>query len=144
MPIEKMSEETTQEGGCLCGDIRYRVTGAALNVEYCHCGMCRKAGGAPTVVWVDFPRDRVVWVRGTPALYQSSERAQRGFCPRCGSALLFQWEGADFVSLTLGTLDHPEVFPPQSHIYEADRVPWLRIADDSPRHPASRPKAAVQ
>ncbi len=32
------------EGGCLCGEIRYRV-GGDCGVTHCHCIHCRKLGG---------------------------------------------------------------------------------------------------
>jgi Glutathione-dependent formaldehyde-activating enzyme len=33
-------------GGCLCGAVRYTVTGEIKDVSHCHCSMCRKAHGA--------------------------------------------------------------------------------------------------
>ena len=43
---EHMSTETVYEGGCLCGDIRYRATSEPEFVTHCHCQMCRKHSGA--------------------------------------------------------------------------------------------------
>ena len=40
-------------GGCLCGAIRYRITGAPVEALYCHCRMCRRAHGAPVVAWFE-------------------------------------------------------------------------------------------
>ena len=34
------------EGSCLCGGVRYRVTGRLSAVACCHCVQCRKASGA--------------------------------------------------------------------------------------------------
>ena len=35
------------EGGCQCGEIRYRLTGAPLWLTVCHCNECkRQSGGA--------------------------------------------------------------------------------------------------
>ena len=44
---------TEQTGGCLCGDIRFRLTGAPYEVDYCHCHSCRKHTGAPVSVFAD-------------------------------------------------------------------------------------------
>jgi hypothetical protein len=33
-------------GSCLCGGVRYEVTGPVHDVHHCHCSMCRKAHGA--------------------------------------------------------------------------------------------------
>ena len=34
------------EGKCLCGNVRYRITGPILNFQYCHCSRCRKFTGS--------------------------------------------------------------------------------------------------
>jgi hypothetical protein len=131
--------ELMLEGGCLCGAVRYRARGPALGVEYCHCGMCRRAAGAPTVCWADFPREAFTILRGEPSQYASSEHARRAFCRDCGTQLTFSWEGRPYLSLTVGSLDEPERLAPRQHIYEADRLPWLHIGDDLPRYPADAP-----
>ena len=51
----------TYEGGCLCGNIRFRATGPADWPHTCSCKMCQRHSGALTVAWVEFPRDRVEW-----------------------------------------------------------------------------------
>ena len=48
-------------GGCLCGEIRYRANVDPEWVAYCHCTMCRKQSGAPLTVSVLFPREAVEW-----------------------------------------------------------------------------------
>ena len=129
------------EVGCLCGAVRYRAQGAPLLVEYCHCGMCRKAGGAPVVVWADFPAERVAWSAGAPRYRRSSERAQRGFCAECGSALAYRGDGTpERLSLTVGSLDEPARLAPAHHIFAADRIPWLALADDLPRYERGKPR----
>jgi hypothetical protein len=123
------------EGGCLCGAVRYRAQGASLGVEYCHCGMCRRASGAPVVVWADFPTERVTWLAGQPTWRRSSAGAERGFCAACGTALAFRGDRSpEQVSLSVGSLDDPARLAPQQHIYVAERLPWLAIADDLPRY----------
>ena len=45
------------EGGCLCGDIRYKVSGELSKDErpsLCHCRICQRAAGAPVVGWATF------------------------------------------------------------------------------------------
>ena len=136
--------EPALQGGCLCGAVRYRVEGPPLLSEYCHCGKCRRAGGAPVVVWADLPREKFVLLRGEPAQYASSPGVKRGFCAQCGSSLTFQnGENPPFLSVTVGTLDDPGKVAPMEHIFSADRLPWLEIGDDLPRHPGSAPQAGT-
>ena len=46
-PAARLSRERRcSEGSCLCGAIRYEVSGAIGPMVYCHCSMCRKASGS--------------------------------------------------------------------------------------------------
>ena len=33
-------------GGCLCGVVRFEITGGIDDIVYCHCSRCRKAQGS--------------------------------------------------------------------------------------------------
>jgi hypothetical protein len=122
-------------GGCLCGDVRFRVRDEAIVTTLCHCSLCRRAAGAPLVAWAMFPADAFALERGALAIYASSQGVQRGFCGRCGTTLSFT---ADFlpglVDLTIASFDEPERLPPQLHMWERERLAWLVLGDDLPRH----------
>ena len=133
--------EKIREGGCLCGNIRYRATGEPTGVEFCHCTMCRRAAGSPVVAWATFPRDRVQWLTESPALFDSSAKAQRGFCPRCGSALLYSSRArSGWLDLTVGSFDDPESLVPTHHIFTSTRVHWVDVQKDLPAYPEAKPK----
>jgi hypothetical protein len=36
--------------------------------------------------------------------------------------------------VTLGSLDEPTPLAPQMHVWVADKLPWVRIADALPQH----------
>ncbi len=132
--------EQIYDGGCLCGAVRYRAEGAPLLVEYCHCSMCRRAAGAPVVAWADFPRERFRILQGAPARYASSQGVWRSFCGACGSQLTFQrGESPPKITLTVASLDEPQALAPRHHIFAADALPWLELADALPRHPQQLP-----
>jgi hypothetical protein len=128
------------EGGCQCGAIRYRVTGEPVMAAICHCAMCRRANAAPAVAWAIFEEPQVVFLRGSPTIYGSSPGERRGFCPACGTQISFT---ADYIpgliDLTIGSFDHPETVAPTLHYWDRERLPWLRFADDLPRHPEFLP-----
>ena len=127
---------TRMEGGCLCGAVRYRLDEKPTSVEFCHCSMCRRAAGAPVVAWMDVLRSTLTWVRGTPTYYESSPGMRRGFCSNCGGSLTFDnTTNKEKITLTVATLDDPAPIAPTFHIYAADQLPWLNLADDLPRHP---------
>ena len=123
------------KGGCLCGTVRYRCAGAPLWVAHCHCESCRRATGGAVVTWAGFDRVRVEITAGWPHRYASSPGVTRSFCPSCGTPLTYEAERcADEVHFTIGTFDRPEALPPTSHVFDAERISWLHLGDDLPRH----------
>lgn len=62
------------EGGCLCGQVRYRVTSEPKAAAYCHCRMCQRATGAPVTAWVRFPTSAVRFTGEMKAYESSPER----------------------------------------------------------------------
>jgi hypothetical protein len=126
------------EGGCQCGAIRYRVSGEPLLAAIRHCTMCRRANAAPAVAWARFQQAQVAILAGAPTIYAFSPGARRGFCAGCGTQISFT---ADYIpslaDLTVGSLDQPERIAPALHYWE--RLPWLHLTDDLPKHPESPP-----
>ena len=69
--------------------------------------------------------ENVVWTRGAPAVFRSSEVAERGFCRDCGTPLSFSYPGMGSLSLAVGSLDDAAAFAP-SHVYGVEgRAPWF-------------------
>jgi hypothetical protein len=102
-----MTEAMTTTGGCLCGGVRFEVSGPLRDVVVCHCRMCRKAHGhigAYTAV----RKDALTFgeARGL-RWYQSSADARRGFCAECGSTLFWDADRRGTISIAAGTLDAP-------------------------------------
>lgn len=129
------------EGGCLCGAVRYRFDAEPFGAGYCHCSMCRKSSGAPTIAAASVPRASLQVTRGEEVLrrYRSSDKVTRVFCGICGGQLFFDLdEEPHNIDFWLGSLDQPDRVPPEFHIYEADRVPWLHIEDSLPRYAHGR------
>ena len=112
-------------GGCQCGAIRYALTAPPERVHLCHCRMCQKAVGGPLAALAPVPRSGFAWTRGTPASFASSSLAHRDFCGRCGTPLSFRYDDAATISVTLGSLDHPQDVPPVRHYGFEGRIPWL-------------------
>ncbi len=130
-----MSTEETHSGGCLCGAVRYRVTGPIAPAVHCHCVMCRRASGGIVVTWITVPTDRFAFTEGEAAVYRSSKGAERRFCPNCGAQLTFRSERrADCIDITVATLDHPEDHAPDRHIWTASRIAWLHLDEGLVEH----------
>jgi hypothetical protein len=117
-------------GGCQCGAVRYHATEMLDNSHLCHCRMCQKAVGNIFAALVAAPRQALTWTRGEPASFMSSDHVKRGFCSRCGTPLYYDDVTGDRVNLTIGSLDHPEKFPPLRQMGAEARVPWFAGIDD--------------
>jgi hypothetical protein len=115
-----------QEGGCLCGAVRYRVTGLPLYSAICHCRSCRRAAAAPAVAWQTFEWQQFELLAGTPRTYRSSPGVRRTFCENCGTPLTYSSEQrSQQVDITSASLDDPEITPPRSEVWLEDKLAWV-------------------
>ena len=127
--------DETWTGGCLCGAVRYRAGGEPLWTAHCHCHSCRRHTGGAVATFIGFDAARFEWQGEATGVYHSSPGVTRRFCRTCGSPLSYEAERcADEVHVYTGTLDHPENAAPAMHVFVAERIPWLRIADGMPRY----------
>lgn len=126
-------------GGCQCGAVRFRATGLGT-AAICHCRMCQKAFGnyfAPLV-----GVDNVEWTRGTPTYFRSSNRAQRGFCPSCGTPLCYlDDDGA--IELAAGALDDPGAVAPTVQYNLKDKLDLFDRLADVPPQPHVEKETAI-
>ena len=125
-------------GRCLCGAIRYSLSGAPFSVADCHCSICRRESGAPSLPYAGYRRADVT-LSGTLRYYRSSSAARRGFCGDCGSPLTYEADGHPaLVWITVGTHDAAADVAPREHLYVADKLPWVEIRADLKQWPQSR------
>ena len=129
-------------GSCLCGGVRYEVTGPFVRAGHCHCPRCRKHSGAAVCTQGRVLRTHFRLVRGRSLLRSFTEpgHASKVFCSVCGSSLFGgDWpEGAE-VSIRLGTLDGDPGIRPQCHTFVDSRAPWDEITDGLPQYPGALP-----
>lgn len=121
-----MSGETppVHTGGCQCGAVRFRIEGGLGRASICHCRMCQKATGnffAPLVTAKD-----LVWIKGEPARFRSSNKVQRGFCPKCGTPLTFEPDGKKHIEVFIGALDDPEAAEPVLQVGVESELSYVR------------------
>jgi len=119
-----MSERT---GGCLCGQIRYQLTGEPVVSRLCWCRDCQYIAGNGTAN-VIFPTASIA-VTGSLAEHSrtaaSGNTVTRKFCPNCGCHVLGDSTGR--VGLTVvrvGTLDDPSSVKPVANIWASSAPGW--------------------
>jgi hypothetical protein len=126
-----VSVKEIHRGQCLCGGVRYEVTGPLRDVIACHCSQCRRTSGhfvaasqAPTATLKFLSSETLTW-------YESSPEARRGFCNRCGGNLFWRETAADQknTSIMAGTLDTPTGLHITQHIFVEDKSDYYSIDD---------------
>lgn len=121
-------------GQCLCGAIRYQLTGEPKVVALCHCSDCRRSAGAPMVAWAMFPESALTVTKGQPKTINSSGTAMRSFCADCGSGLFYRNAAIlpGLVDVQTATLDDPDALPPTVQIQVAERLSWMQHIHELP------------
>ena len=118
--------DITATGGCQCGAVRYRASAMLDNAHLCHCRMCQKAVGNLFAALVAAPKDALVWTRGSPSVFMSSQHVERGFCSACGTPLFYNDVTGNRINLTIGSLDNPQAFPPKGSTGSEGMLPWFK------------------
>ena len=104
------------QGGCLCGAIRYVTRAEPIRVTYCHCRFCQRATGSAYMVEPIFERTSFEIISGVPATYAqasagSGKRVTIHFCATCGSKLFLDFERFPTIfGVYGGTFDDPNWF----------------------------------
>lgn len=107
--------------------------------------MCQRHSGAPFLSFVHFPAAEFEWLGPEPTRFRSSQYAQRGFCPCCGSTLTMHEEIlSDRVQIAVGSLDEPGRVRIDDQIWTDSQVPWIDLNDELPRYPKSSPSAPTK
>ena len=123
----------SHSGGCQCGAVRFRVDYGGLGRgSICHCRMCQKAFGGFYGPLITASDDKLVWTRGAPTYFQSSNIVRRGFCQRCGTPLTYVRTAGE-TELAIGAFDDPEAVPPTAQLSRHTRCSYV---DGLPTLPA--------
>ncbi len=126
------------EGGCACGEVRYRMTAAPLFVHCCHCRWCQRETGSAFVLNALIEADRVEVLKGAPEVVDTPSESGKGQkivrCLACRVALWSTYTGAGEAIrfVRVGTLDEPNRVPPDIHIFTASKQPWVVLPEGTP------------
>ena len=118
-------------GSCICGAVRFEVTGPLDPIIGCHCEQCRKGGGHFTVA-TGAPIGAIT-VHGNPRWYEYSPGVERGFCATCGSQMFWRGKDRSRMSLHMGAFDTDTGLLLSAHIYVAEKGAFYELEDDLPQ-----------
>lgn len=129
------------EGGCDCRAVRYRLESAPLFVHCCHCRWCQRESGASFALNAMIEGDRITELGTAPELINTPSASGSGQliarCPHCKVAVWSHYAGAGPVVkfVRVGTLDQPDLLPPDIHIFTASKQPWVVLPSETPAVP---------
>jgi len=126
-------EQFSAAGGCTCGTVRYRMTRTPLIVHCCHCRWCQRETGSAFVLNALIESAHLARLAGEPRIVPTPSESGKGQsvarCPRCQVAVWSHYAGLGQILsfVRVGTLDEPDRWPPDVHIYTESKQPWVQI-----------------
>lgn len=136
MAADSNSSARRASGGCLCGAIRYEVTGALRDVVFCHCTRCRRTHGHFSAYTACAESDLVL-AEAQGLRWYATDTSRRGFCVNCGASVFWRRGGGETISISAGTLDEPTGLHPMRHIFTADAGDYYDLSDRLEQRAAS-------
>ena len=124
------TEGRSFEGGCHCGNIRFKAEGPLRQILMCHCSDCLKLTGTSWGASAAYA-DRITWLsESQPRWYRSSQWAERGFCPECGAQMFYRRRDLPLVSIAPGAFDSSEMLTVSGQTYRHAHPSWGPCGDD--------------
>ena len=118
------------KGSCLCGAVEVAAPDHK-DIGLCHCSMCRRWSGGPMFA-VHCGPGVTFSGKQQPARYQSSEWAERGFCPLCGTHLFYHLLPTDEYMLPAGILGDAVDFRLASQIFIDEKPDYYDLSNKTP------------
>ena len=124
------------KGGCLCGKVRYEISGPIENIVYCHCSLCRKAQGSAFASNGNIDINHFHFISGEDQLtaYAASSEHKKYFCKHCGSPIMSTNTAyPDKIRVRIGSIESDIKEKPLAHIFVSSKASWEEINDDLPK-----------
>jgi hypothetical protein len=137
----------THTGQCFCGQVRFTIDADPVGSRACWCRDCQRIASGSATINVLFAEDAVAFTGAITTLERvadSGNTVERGFCPKCGSQLYSKTLKPAGLPMRIraGTLDDPELMPPQSVIW-VDSAPGWAVLDPKLPHYAKGPDSPI-
>src|SRR3982751_6060047 len=119
------------DGSCECGAVRYRMNGAPIFVNCCHCRDCQKITGSAFALNAMIEADRIEIIKGEESIVSGADAAR---CATCQTLLWAEHRlfGDSIRFLRVGTLDEAEQITPDAHFFVRSKHPWVTVPPQLP------------
>lgn len=138
-----------RNGGCLCGAIRYAISGEPYWVVQCFCRDCQQATGTGHTTIAAFHMADQIVMTGSPKVYttkgDTGGAVNRHFCGTCGSRLYTTSDlSGPMAIVQCGALDDPSSINPTAAIYLKDRIAWDHVDPELAQFDSMDPSIVFQ
>ena len=125
-------------GKCLCGTIKFEISGESSRVYQCHCSLCRKASGSSSNSAMLVNSNGFSWLNGENHIMKYSTKSgfKSEFCKKCGSPVPNKSGNGKLYWVPAGLLEEPIDKKIAVHLYVDSSASWDKaFLDDSvPKH----------
>lgn len=133
------------KGGCLCGAVKYEVTGEPVRVAQCHCDDCRRATGSAFATNVFVKEEDITVLQGETNSFQhtadSGSTMTKEFCGNCGSQLFGSGSGTPGIkNIKIGSIDDVGDIKPQIEVFTSKSLPYTPPLDFTEKFEKGRPR----
>ena len=121
-----MPDRDTLAGSCLCGRVRFEVTGPFPKLYQCHCSLCRKQGGSVSNTGLIVAADKFRWLSGEDGIgkWQRSTGFRSHFCQRCGSTVPNPLRDTGYIWIPAGALDDAGALEIGAQLFLGSKFAW--------------------
>ncbi len=123
-----------REGGCQCGQVRYRIEADPLALGICHCTECQRQSGSAFGMSLIVPVESFRLLSGVPKVFSRSAASGNHidcyFCPDCGTRIYHDPESMKgSLNIKAGTLDDTSWLEPAFQVWTRSKQPWVVVPD---------------
>ena len=119
---------------CLCGGIKLKTKVQLRHVINCHCSQCMKTHGNYASYTACLEKDVVFICKKTLKWYQSSKKAKRGFCSKCGASIFFKHLGSEIICIAAGVFQNPIKLKTKLNIFTKGKLDYYKLDTKIPKY----------
>jgi hypothetical protein len=113
-------------GQCLCGKVRFKISGELPLLYQCHCSLCRKQGGSSSNTATVVANEQFRWLAGQEAIssWVKETGFRSDFCSTCGSPVPNPLRNTPYYWVPAGLLDGDNGLEVGVHLFVGSKAAW--------------------